>query len=433
MEGVLGKCHKSIIFTPRNPNLGDQAVNKPAGITSAQVLRDLQKAFKTSAYFKPWFERERKLKEEELGRAKQKYRRNKISRAIQNLELKIGHGGTLDPLATGVLITGIGKGTKLLSRFLSCTKTYEAVLVFGAATDSYDRSGKILGTASAKHVTKSKIEAALEQFRGTIQQTPPTYSAIRMDGKRLYEYMREGKEIPKEIQARSVTVESLEVVEWWSEKQNDFDWPTLNDKESAEKVKTLEQTHSENMMVRKRKNPTEDDQPAAETESAEKKPRSGLPQRSSEDHDTSIITTQRTPVLENEIAESSPNLGIKAALVEGQVLLSTDENGRVQDSQKEEKLASAASIQAKGPAVRLRMSVSSGFYVRSLCHDLGKAVGSLGYMAELIRTRQGGYELGKNVLEIEELNENEASWSSKVKTLFSGDQQIIPDEAKEEP
>src|SRR5271154_3847386 len=87
----------------------------------------------------------------------------------------MGHGGTLDPMATGVLIIGIGSGTKLLHQNLAGTKEYETICVFGTVTDSYDAEGKILRREPTEHITRTKVEEALEQFRGEILQQPPMY------------------------------------------------------------------------------------------------------------------------------------------------------------------------------------------------------------------------------------------------------------------
>ena len=129
-------------------------------------------------------------------------------------------------MATGVLTIGIGRGTKHLSSFLGGTKTYETTVLFGAATDTYDVMGKILAKASYSHITKDLVEDALSAFRGKIMQRPPIYSALRMDGKRLYEYAREGKEIPKEIQERPVEVKELEILEWLEASDHDYKWPS---------------------------------------------------------------------------------------------------------------------------------------------------------------------------------------------------------------
>ena len=107
------------------------AINKPQWSSSAGVLRDLQGHFSKSSLFSPWLESQKRAMI--LSSSQPKH--------INNLKVKLGHGGTLDPMATGVLIVGVGKGTKCLQRFLECTKTYECVVLFGAARDSYDAVG----------------------------------------------------------------------------------------------------------------------------------------------------------------------------------------------------------------------------------------------------------------------------------------------------
>jgi tRNA pseudouridine55 synthase len=87
----------------------------------------------------------------------------------------MGHGGTLDPMATGVLVLGIGSGTKKLNQFLGGWKEYETTCVFGTVTDSYDAVGKILRRTPTDHITKEKVEQALESFKGEILQQPPMY------------------------------------------------------------------------------------------------------------------------------------------------------------------------------------------------------------------------------------------------------------------
>ncbi|KZO95806.1 pseudouridine synthase [Calocera viscosa TUFC12733] len=128
--------------------------------------------------------------------------------------VKIGQGGTLDPLADGVLIMGIGKATKLLQTHLDGPKTYRATALLGAETDSYDSEGRVVRTAPWKHVTRQQIEGVLDRFRGDIAQLPPIYSALKMDGKPLYWYAREGKKLPRPIEPRKVTVFSLECIDW---------------------------------------------------------------------------------------------------------------------------------------------------------------------------------------------------------------------------
>jgi len=138
--------------------------------------------------------------------------------------VKIGQGGTLDPLADGVLVVGVGKGTKRLNDFLDCTKEYRTTCLLGCETDSYDSEGARVRTAPWRHVTRDKVEDALVQFRGEIQQAPPIFSALKMDGMPLYDYARKGIPLPRPIEKRPVTVHSLELVEWKGS-DHPYRWP----------------------------------------------------------------------------------------------------------------------------------------------------------------------------------------------------------------
>ena len=161
-------------------------INKPQWASSAGVLRDLQNEFAKSDLFQPWLESTRR--QMLVSGSKKKH--------IEQLKVKLGHGGTLDPMATGVLIVGVGRGTKELGKFLECTKSYECVVLFGAATDSYDAVGKVVSKADYAHVTRELVEEKLNDFRGDIMQKPSVFSALKVDGKKMYEYAREGKDIP---------------------------------------------------------------------------------------------------------------------------------------------------------------------------------------------------------------------------------------------
>ncbi|KNE68188.1 tRNA pseudouridine synthase B [Allomyces macrogynus ATCC 38327] len=127
--------------------------------------------------------------------------------------LKVGHGGTQDPLATGVLIIGVGHGTKALASYLDCTKTYTVTGQLGAETDTYDMEGQVTKTAPYDHITRDLIDQTLPRFRGDIMQVPPIFSAIKRDGMAMYDYARSGKPIP-ELEPRPVTISSLELMDW---------------------------------------------------------------------------------------------------------------------------------------------------------------------------------------------------------------------------
>ncbi len=122
---------------------------------------------------------------------------------------KVGHGGTLDPLATGLLVLLIGKGTKLSDRIMGGDKTYEGTMHLGVTTSSQDADGEVLEEKDASHITREQVEAAIENYLGDIEQIPPMVSAIKKDGVALYKLARKGKEIERE--PRKIHVFSYEV------------------------------------------------------------------------------------------------------------------------------------------------------------------------------------------------------------------------------
>jgi tRNA pseudouridine55 synthase len=121
-------------------------------------------------------------------------------------KVKVGHGGTLDPLATGILPIAIGEATKLTGRMLDASKTYLFTVRFGEETDTLDREGKAVAT-SAVRPSRDEVEAILPRFTGLIEQVPPAYSALKVDGERAYDLARAGQEV--ELKARSVTIHDL--------------------------------------------------------------------------------------------------------------------------------------------------------------------------------------------------------------------------------
>ncbi|KAH6611875.1 tRNA pseudouridine synthase B, partial [Boeremia exigua] len=235
------------------------AVAKPAHVSSADVLEKLQATFAPSRTFAPLLQH-------------QPQRTSKSSDQV----FKMGHGGTLDPLAAGVLIVGIGRGTKQLQKYLACTKSYETTVLFGASTDTYDCTGTITERAHCAHVTKTLVEAKLAQFRGNISQAPPIYSALKINGKKACEYARDGQELPKQLESRNMHVDQCTLLGWYEPGQHDFPYP-------------------------------------------------------------------------------------------------------------------GETVPAAVPAARIRLTVCSGFYVRSFAHDLGLACQSRSHMATLLRTRQATY------------------------------------------
>ncbi|MDY6205951.1 tRNA pseudouridine(55) synthase TruB [Bacteroides heparinolyticus] len=133
-----------------------------------------------------------------------------LSKRIGVKRVKVGHAGTLDPLATGVLILCTGKATKRIDELQRHTKEYEATLQLGATTPSYDMEHEVDATYPTAHITREAIEAVLKGFVGDIQQTPPAYSACKVDGKRAYDLKRKGKEV--ELQAKTIRIDEIELL-----------------------------------------------------------------------------------------------------------------------------------------------------------------------------------------------------------------------------
>ncbi len=128
---------------------------------------------------------------------------------------RIGHGGTLDPMATGVLPVFVGRGTRAVEFFEHSEKTYEAVLQLGISTDTEDISGQVQEQKPVS-VTEAELETVLKQFRGDILQVPPMYSALKVNGQKLYDLARKGKEV--ERQPRPVTIHRLECLSFEGDK-----------------------------------------------------------------------------------------------------------------------------------------------------------------------------------------------------------------------
>jgi tRNA pseudouridine55 synthase len=127
-------------------------------------------------------------------------------------EKRVGHAGTLDPAATGVLPVCLGRGTRVIEFLVDTTKIYRAEIEFGIATDTYDSSGKITRQGDPSGITKHQLESALDSFRGTIQQTPPMYSAVKHNGQPLYKLARAG--IRVERRSRTAVIHRLELTSW---------------------------------------------------------------------------------------------------------------------------------------------------------------------------------------------------------------------------
>lgn len=126
-------------------------------------------------------------------------------------KFKIGHAGTLDPLATGVLIVCTGKATKRIEEMQYKTKEYVATLKLGATTPSFDLEKEIDATYPTEHITREMVEETLPRFLGEIWQVPPTFSAVKVNGKRAYDYARKGTEV--ELKPKLLVIDEIELLD----------------------------------------------------------------------------------------------------------------------------------------------------------------------------------------------------------------------------
>jgi len=127
-------------------------------------------------------------------------------------ERRVGHAGTLDPMATGVLPVCLGQGTRVIEFLADTTKTYHAQIELGVATDTYDASGKVTRKEDPSGISRKQVAEALVPFRGLTQQTPPMYSAVKYHGQRLYQLARAG--ISVERKSRPTKIYNLEMIDW---------------------------------------------------------------------------------------------------------------------------------------------------------------------------------------------------------------------------
>uniref|UniRef100_A0A8C2VA54 tRNA pseudouridine(55) synthase n=2 Tax=Chinchilla lanigera TaxID=34839 RepID=A0A8C2VA54_CHILA len=183
--GSETRVSKAALATKLLSLSGVFAVHKPKGPTSAELLNRLKEKLLAEAGMpsSEWTKRKKQT-------------------------LKIGHGGTLDSAARGVLVIGIGRGTKMLTSMLSGSKRYIAIGELGKATDTLDSTGKVTEERPYDKITQEDIEGILQKFTGNIMQIPPLYSALKKDGQRLSTLMKRG-EVVQAKPARPVTVYSI--------------------------------------------------------------------------------------------------------------------------------------------------------------------------------------------------------------------------------
>lgn len=137
--------------------------------------------------------------------------RNNLSRRLGVKKLKVGHAGTLDPMASGVMIICTGKATKQIDQLQAGTKEYIATLRLGCTTPSFDAEHPIDQTYPTSHITREKVMEALSRFKGSIWQVPPVYSACKVEGRRAFDYVRQGEEV--ELKAKELVIDEIELLD----------------------------------------------------------------------------------------------------------------------------------------------------------------------------------------------------------------------------
>ncbi|MBP1677180.1 MAG: tRNA pseudouridine synthase [Bacteroidetes bacterium] len=136
----------------------------------------------------------------------------KLRKTLHIKNLKVGHAGTLDPLATGVMILCTGKSTRLIESFQYQTKEYIATLELGATTPCFDLELPVDATFPTEHITRQLVDEVIPRFTGEIWQIPPVYSAVKVDGKRAYDYARDGQEV--ELKPKLLVIDEIEVLDF---------------------------------------------------------------------------------------------------------------------------------------------------------------------------------------------------------------------------
>lgn len=303
-----------------------------------------------------------------------------------------------------MLIVGVGKGTRQLSSFLSCTKTYETAILFGKSTDTYDIAGQIVASAPYKHVTRQLVEERLSGFRGKIQQAPPIYSAIKINGMKAYDYARSGKELPRELAPRDMEVTECKMVDWYEGGAHDYRWP-------AEEAPAEEKEVIKKLIY--------------DTQAPDKEDRDASRKRKTSAVDEDAIQPEaKKPKTERDVVEHPPTPKTTAPMTSTNSILG-DSTATAGATEHIHVPPPSSTTPSPAPACTISLTVSSGFYVRSFAHDLGVACQSLGIMASLVRSRQGDFSLNPDagsapygVLLYADLDLGEEHWGPKVAAML---------------
>lgn len=297
--------------------------------------------------------------------------------------LKIGHGGALDPFATGVLAIGVGAGTKLLGDMTHSTdKEYVATVFMGYETTTCDREGNVVKSDDSSHITVEKIERALNKFRGDIKQFPPVYSSVSVDGMRLWDYARNGIRVPY-IPSRDCHVSKLELVS-----------PVISTHEYAPlgMANAEEQTVAAGVakikleggdMTREEYERSKKGQPVLSNKKLKKNKK-----RKYDAEEVAAVVRDPVP----DVEETRPHeKSLEEREKEYNEKLNQEEVNIYNKYAKEQ--LDKGTFKPKTPVFQIRATVSSGTYIRQLANDICEELGVSGHLVELRRTTQGDFGL----------------------------------------
>jgi tRNA pseudouridine55 synthase len=331
---------------------GAFAINKPTGATSRRVLDQVNHILSASSGAKSSLRQLEDVRKQSAG--KQRFKKWKTKK------LKMGHGGTLDPLASGVLVIGVGSGTKKLGEYTNgSVKKYECVALLGGSTTTGDCEGELLLKTEVDHISRELLDKTRERMIGTLDQTPPIFSALKMDGKRLYDYAREGLPLPRAIKSREVKISTLDIKD-----------DTLSKGHNYSFIKSEVGENGESIAAQLANNPTLND------------------------HEVPFAREWK------EKNKDDKELPLAMRIVKD--IKAYEEDGY------------------RAPLLHFDATVSSGTYIRSLLSDIGRCVGSSAYMVDLIRLKQGEWDLKKNVFELDDfIKYKEEIWAPVLHKVLS--------------
>ncbi|KAG5359361.1 putative tRNA pseudouridine synthase 1 [Yarrowia sp. C11] len=360
-------------------------VDKPKNIGSTQVVEKLKWTFINSS-------------------------EDKNKKRVKN-SLKIGHGGALDPFATGALAIGVGTGTKELGHMTNGTsKEYIATVFMGHETTTCDREGHVVKSHDSSHITAEQIAKVLDKFRGDIKQFPPVYSSVSVDGMRLWDYARSGLSVPY-IPSRECHVDKLELISPVISCHTYNPLGQANEEEMTVAAGVAKIKKDGGDMTREEYEKSKEGQPKVSKKQLKKNKKRKY-------NAEEVAAVVRDPVPEVEETQTHEK-SLEEREKEYRENLAKEEVSELNKFAKEQ--VETGTFKPKTPIFQILASVSSGTYIRQLANDICEELGVSGHLVELRRTTQGSYGV-ENFFPLDLiLNQPEEKWESELtKALKEG-------------